>query len=233
MRIVELCQPEAASGLGTAAPDRSSVPRLVNVGSHVPPALRTTRRQLLMSAMAAEPGLDIAVRVSPYADDEDIALLQHASVKTVILGSVRTSKEVRCWIGRARAEGVNPRLVLEVRSGAAFYELEQLCTASGAVEGIWYAAADLLIDFQDRPPGLYFYDNSEPRFAAPRWLRSRTLTFARAFRLELWGQLDLTVSRAAEEELASCIEGASQSGFDVVVTRHARAAMSVLTRTGE
>ncbi len=113
------------------------------------------------------------------------------------------------------------RLVPRLSSGGGLHRCEELIAASDRVTAIWYAPADLLIDFEDEPADLYLYDSEQPRLAAPGWTRSRCLTIARARGVELWGQLDLTFAyEPAPSDLAQALRLAALSGFDRVVSRY-------------
>lgn len=140
--------------------------------------------------------------------------------QTVALDRLRDASQAA-----ALADRVPPhaRVVARLRGGAALHHAEPIVEAlrdalDGRLTGIWYAAADLLVDFRDDPGAHYFVDLDEPRLAAPGWVRSRCLTVAQAHGLELWGQLDLSFDDPpAAEELGRAWRLAEAAAFDVLV----------------
>ena len=172
----------------------------------------------------------VLVRLPADFASEDIAAVQRAGVRTIILSDVTSQAQVQAAASVLMDARTEVRLVLELNSGAALRDAAALAAAHPAVSALWYAMADLVVDLgEDDPAGLYYYDAPEPRLGAPAWTRSRLLTVARAAGVGLWGQLDLTFATPLPEvTLREALGRARLSGFDTIVARHAGAAAGIL-----
>ncbi len=152
-----------------------------------------------------------------------IARVATLDVRVIALDGVESPEQVATAAQMLDASANREtRLVPRLTSGGGLHRCEELIAASERVTAIWYAPADLLVDFEDEPADLYLYDSEHPRLASPGWTRSRCLTIARARGVELWGQLDLSFAYdPAPADLARALRLAALSGFDRIVSRYA------------
>jgi citrate lyase beta subunit len=182
-----------------------------------------TLRALAVLSRAKFGALTEATLVVPAAGAAPVlASAAGLGAGTIALNGVETAAQVQAASQALDASNDGEaRLVLRLTSGAGLHRCEELIAASERVSAIWYAPADLLVDFDDEPSDLYVYDSDEPRLAAPGWTRSRCLTVARASDVELWGQLDISFAYAPRPpELAETLRLAALSGFQRVVSRY-------------
>jgi citrate lyase beta subunit len=216
MRTVRFAMPDEVAAL-----NGSNGPAVVDLAEFAHPQAATAAARELGRLAGSEAGRSVALLLPATPDPEQIALASRLGVETVILNRVQSAGEVANAAASLIERGSRASLVLRLSSGAGLHRVEELATAGARVRGIWYAAADLLVDFDEEPEDLYIYDSDETRLAAPSWVRSRCLTVARAFRLELWGQLDLTFAQPPARDAAlDALRLARLSGFDVIATRH-------------
>lgn len=197
---------------------------VIDLAEYVHPSARAAALERLAVRRGDGPPGPLAVILPSDAAPAELEQAARSEAAALVMNDAESAAQ----LGQAGALldrfDATARLVPRMTSGTGVYVGRELAASHRRVTGLWYAVADLLIDFDDEPSMPYYFDAGESRLAAPAWTRSRLLTIARAAGINLWGQLDLGFADAPpEHECRRAVRLAELSGFDVLVTRHALA----------
>jgi citrate lyase beta subunit len=215
MQIVRLI---TADGLAEDGDDSST--GLIDLDEYAHPTARAAAWERLTSGRPAG-AAPMGVMVPGDVDAADLERAAQAGAGMVVINDAESAAQLRRAGDLLDGQGANVRLIARLTSGRGLSVAREITTAHPRVTGLWYAPADLLVDFDDEPAMLYVYDSGESRLAAPAWTRSLLLTVARAAGISLWGQLDLSFADAPSDvDAARVLRLARLSGFDVLVARH-------------
>ena len=193
---------------------------VIDLDEYAHPAERAEALRRLAAVHAADGGRPAAMVVPVETAPADLPDVLRCEPAALVINDAESPAEVEQLAVILDQHGVSTPLVARLTTGRGLHAAPDLA-AHPRIGGLWYAPADLLVDFDDEPPMLYIYDSGEGRLAAPGWTRSRLLTVARATGKALWGQLDLSFADAAPVGRAQrAIRLARRSGFDTLVARH-------------
>lgn len=193
---------------------------VIDLDEYTHPAEREEALRRLAAMHAADGSGPSALVVSAEIAPSELLGVLACEPAALAINDAESPAQVERLVGILDRSGVTTSLVARLTTGRGLHAAPALA-AHPRVSGLWYAPADLLVDFDDEPSMLYIYDSSESRLAAPGWTRSRLLTIARATGKALWGQLDLSFANAAPVAQAErAIRLARKSGFDMLVARH-------------
>lgn len=214
---------QLVSAGAAANPNTGIAGRLIDLAEYAHPAERAAVWQRL--APGATESAPTGVIVDGAVDAGDLERAAKAGVRIVVINDAESAAQLRRAGELLDGTGTAAALVGRLTTGHGLHTARDLAAAHPRVAGLWYAPADLVVDFDDEPSMLYLYDSGESRLAAPAWTRSMLLTVARAFGIDLWGQLDLSFAGPPPDaEATRALRLARMSGFDILVTRHAGAA---------
>ncbi len=193
---------------------------VIDLAEYAHPSGRVLAWEHLPAARAGDPSAPLAVILPNDADPHEFERAARSGAAVIVINDAESAPQIERAGALLDRQGGTAGLVPRLTSGRGLHAASELAAAHRRVAGLWYAVADLLVDFDDEPPMPYYYDSGESRLAAPAWTRSRLLTIARAAGIALWGQLDLSFAGAPpDHQLQRAARLARLSGFDVLVTR--------------
>ena len=202
-------------------PDGDLAGVVIDLDEYAHPSARAAALDQLASTRPDAASAPLAVILPPDPVPAELDAAARTGAANIVVNDAESAEQLRQAGDLLDRSGATAGLVARMTGGRGLHAAPELAGAHRRVAGLWYAVADLLVDFDDDPPMPYYFDAGESRLAAPGWTRSMLLTVARAAGIALWGQLDLSVADAppvGERQRAARL--ARLSGFDVVVVRH-------------
>ena len=194
---------------------------VIDLDEYAHPSARAAALDRLAAPRPDASSAPLAVILPPDAASAEVEAAARTGAGNIVVNDAESAVQLKQAGDLLDRSGATAVLVARMTGGRGLYAARDLAGAHRRVAGLWYAAADLLVDFDDDPPMAYYFDAGESRLAAPGWTRSMLLTVARAAGIALWGQFDLSFAEpapaGARERVARL---ARLSGFDVVVARH-------------